>query len=502
MPRINSITIFPLVAIICCALAGSAGAATGTAPAVTGGDPPAIGTQVSATPSDPLDSAAWETCADGTPDGNVLAMGTADTTTTYTLLLSDAGIDPCAVELDPLGDVEGYSDPIGLVEGLPAGAGPTLSSNSQPVTAGQALSQVETLVVSAGDWGAAQSIDDVWEDCDASGEICAPVATAPSYALSRSDVGSTIEVFETATAANGASSSAITPLTGDVSATPPILDTTNPPTVSGTPQVGDTLTASPGAWSNEPTSYAYQWVSCSSGVCTPIQGATSPTYVPVAAELGDELEVDVAGVIDPGEPYGSAGTAYPSYPTNAVFGISSSSSSGSSSSGTSSSTSGPSSSGSSSSGSTVAPVVAVTNSQTPNVLGRLTAMMQWTFRYAPSYTQVVAFGVNNPAVASTITTRCSGKSCPFKIHRLRVRELKRCRSNTTGTCRAPHSVNLEREFRTHKLGVGTHVTVTITRSRDVGKYYRFIVRRRRAPAVKISCLAPGSSTPGKDCAAR
>jgi hypothetical protein len=128
-------------------------------------------------------------------------------------------------------------------------------------------------------------------------------------------------------------------------------------------------------------------------------------------------------------------------------------------------------------------------------------MMQWTFRYAPSYTQVVALGVENPAVASTIATRCSGRGCPFKIHRITVRELKRCRSHTTGTCRAPHSVNLEWEFHTHKLGVGAQVTVAITRSRDVGKYYRFVIRRRRAPEVKISCLAPGSSTPGKDCAA-
>lgn len=31
------------------------------------------------------------------------------------------------------------------------------------------------------------------------------------------------------------------------------------PSISGTPQVGQTLTANPGQWTNNPTSYAYQW---------------------------------------------------------------------------------------------------------------------------------------------------------------------------------------------------------------------------------------------------
>jgi hypothetical protein len=72
------------------------------------------------------------------------------------------------------------------------------------------------------------------------------------------------------------------------------------PTITGTPAQGQTLTATAGTWSNDPTSFAYQWVRCpSSGGasdgsdCAAIGGATTTAYVVAAADVGSRLRVRV-----------------------------------------------------------------------------------------------------------------------------------------------------------------------------------------------------------------
>jgi hypothetical protein len=68
-----------------------------------------------------------------------------------------------------------------------------------------------------------------------------------------------------------------------------------PPTVSGTPQQGQMLTASPGTWSNPPAAYAYQWQSCDAtgAACTDIAGATATTYAVQPGDVGKTLRVEV-----------------------------------------------------------------------------------------------------------------------------------------------------------------------------------------------------------------
>ena len=65
------------------------------------------------------------------------------------------------------------------------------------------------------------------------------------------------------------------------------------PTVSGTPAVGQTLTAAAGSWAGSPTSFAYQWQRCDAAgaACTGIPGATGQTYVVAGADLGSTLRV-------------------------------------------------------------------------------------------------------------------------------------------------------------------------------------------------------------------
>jgi hypothetical protein len=75
---------------------------------------------------------------------------------------------------------------------------------------------------------------------------------------------------------------------------PPV--NTLPPDISGTPQVGQTLTATAGNWSGtQPITFAFQWRRCgaSGGNCTDLPGATAQTYVATTADVGSTLRVAV-----------------------------------------------------------------------------------------------------------------------------------------------------------------------------------------------------------------
>jgi len=61
------------------------------------------------------------------------------------------------------------------------------------------------------------------------------------------------------------------------------------PSISGTPRVGSTLTAAPGEWRPEPSSFAYQWLA--DGVA--IDGATAGTFKPGTDEGGKRVSVRV-----------------------------------------------------------------------------------------------------------------------------------------------------------------------------------------------------------------
>ena len=76
----------------------------------------------------------------------------------------------------------------------------------------------------------------------------------------------------------------------------------SPPTISGTAQVGQTLSASTGTWSGSPTSFAYQWRRCDSGGtgCADLPGAGASTYVPVGGDVGSTLRVRVTATNDAG----------------------------------------------------------------------------------------------------------------------------------------------------------------------------------------------------------
>jgi hypothetical protein len=137
-----------------------------------------------------------------------------------------------------------------------------------------------------------------WLRCNRGGNACASVAngTQKTYTLVDADAGQTIRVRVTATNADG-SNSAQSDQTAVVA---PATSTAEPkntsaPTISGTPKVGQQLTANEGTWSGNPTAYAYEWQRCDADVasCSKVVGATGKTYVVPLAALGYRLRVAV-----------------------------------------------------------------------------------------------------------------------------------------------------------------------------------------------------------------
>ena len=127
------------------------------------------------------------------------------------------------------------------------------------------------------------------------GNNCTAIAGAisQSYQALAADVNHALRVQVSATNAGGSSGPATSNATAAV--IPEAPANTALPTISGTAQQGQTLTAGNGSWTNEPTSYAYQWLRCdaSGASCLPIAAATTQTYIVASADVGSTLRVAV-----------------------------------------------------------------------------------------------------------------------------------------------------------------------------------------------------------------
>jgi large repetitive protein len=115
-------------------------------------------------------------------------------------------------------------------------------------------------------------------------------ATTNTLVLTDDLVGSSVRVTVTASKPSG-----YTPGTASSESTAPVADdptkVTNRslPVVSGTAKVGEQLSTTNGTWTNEPTSFTYQWLA--DGVA--VTGATQQTFVPTATQAGKRMSVRV-----------------------------------------------------------------------------------------------------------------------------------------------------------------------------------------------------------------
>ncbi|MGA8364449.1 MAG: hypothetical protein WB709_07995 [Solirubrobacteraceae bacterium] len=223
-----------------------------------------------------------------------------------------------------------------------------------------------------------------------------------------------------------------------------------PPTILGTPIRGQALSVSPGSWSNNPTSFAYQWQGCdlAGSHCTTLAGAIGPTHNLTQGDVGRRLRAVVTA--------GNAG-------------------------------------GSSSAVSTISPVIG----------SQVESAMTWTFGWSRRFTVVQSLIVHEIPAGGAVVVTCHGQGCPFaRAHPARTNGHVRCGGRTckhATPAPARATLNLTRLFKNRHLGVGARIMVQILKTGWIGKSYLFTTRANHAPSFHVSCLAPGSTRPGHGC---
>jgi RHS repeat-associated protein len=165
-----------------------------------------------------------------------------------------------------------------------------------PTISGSAEDEAE-LTAHAEDWTglAPISFGYQWLRCNSGGEGCSEITGAgdQNYSVAHEDVSHTLRVEVTGTNAAGDGTSRSAP-TSAITARKPSNSAL--PAISGTPEDGQTLSASTGSWSGTPSlSYAYQWQRCdgSGESCSDVSGATGSTYNAGFEDLGSRLRVRV-----------------------------------------------------------------------------------------------------------------------------------------------------------------------------------------------------------------
>jgi hypothetical protein len=153
-----------------------------------------------------------------------------------------------------------------------------------------------TLSAVGGTWsytGSLTSVTYEWQRCDTGGNSCSGVTTATSYRLGDSDVGHTIRVAQTVSNSYGST-------TASSGATVVVTQHGEPaaltlPTISGTLEVGQTLTVNGAQWSTSSSlkTVTYQWQRCdgAGANCASINGATASSYVLTNDDLAHTARV-------------------------------------------------------------------------------------------------------------------------------------------------------------------------------------------------------------------
>ena len=184
---------------------------------------------------------------------------------------------------------EPNSKPTGLptISGTPQ-VDETLTADTSAINDANGLTNVSYTYV----WMGTQVVVDETSGISYTIGFQSPDQTGPTYAPTPADQGAIIKVRVTFTDDDGYEESLTSAATEAVAARPN-TEATGAPTISGTPQVDETLTADVSGIGDEDgltnVSYRYQWLAGGSD----IEDATSSSYLLTASEQGQAIQVKV-----------------------------------------------------------------------------------------------------------------------------------------------------------------------------------------------------------------
>jgi hypothetical protein len=288
-------------------------------PAVTGN--PVVGATLTATDGSWTGSPTsfnreWRRCpaSGGAPDAADCSPISGATFTSYTVTSSDLGsrlrFRVSASNAAGASANTVASNATAVISGTSQSGAPV--NTVFPSVAGSAV-QGQTMTATPGTWTGAAPItfSYQWLRCDTAGLNCVSIvgATTAQYVPSTTDVGSRLRARVTATNSAGSTiaqsnASAVVSATGGSTGTGPPVNTT-PPTISGTAENGETLSASRGVWTGAtPITYTFRWMRCTSTAttsCTAIAGATDDQLELGNADVSRRIRVEVTAENDAGE---------------------------------------------------------------------------------------------------------------------------------------------------------------------------------------------------------
>ena len=210
---------------------------------------------------------------------------------------------------------------------------PPRRNRHRPITAATGVPTItgtpqvgETLSADTSGIGDANGLTSVqfnyqWIRNDGNTDTAIPGATGQTHTLTRDDQGKTVKVSVSFTDDDGYAESLTSAATPQVSP-PPNQAATGQPTITGTPQVGETLSADTfgigDANGLTNVQFSFQWIRNDSNTDTEIPGATGQTHTLTRDDVGKAIKVQVSFTDDHGYSETLASTATAAVSANSV----------------------------------------------------------------------------------------------------------------------------------------------------------------------------------------